>query len=112
MRSKQEIKKVWSEIKIDNVHGVKSHHMEENIGILLYNSFISLPGSNQTFEEKQGYFKPVFFKLGVATPRWVARKDSMGVAECFENSIKVLTRIHFKQMRKTHPDLTKLNVTP
>ena len=27
------------------------------IGILLYNSFIELPGSNQTFEEKQGHFK-------------------------------------------------------
>ena len=31
--------------------------MEDIIGILLYNSFIELPGSNQTFEEKQGYFK-------------------------------------------------------
>ena len=31
--------------------------MEDNIGILLYNSFIELPGSNQTFEEKQGHFK-------------------------------------------------------
>ena len=31
--------------------------MEHIIGILLYNSFIELPGSNQTFEERQGYFK-------------------------------------------------------
>ena len=31
--------------------------MEHTIGILLYNSFIELPGSNQTFEEKQGHFK-------------------------------------------------------
>ena len=31
--------------------------MEDIIGILLYNSFIELPGSNQTFKEKQGYFK-------------------------------------------------------
>ena len=30
--------------------------MEYIIGILLYNSFIELPGSNQTFEEKQGHF--------------------------------------------------------
>ena len=27
------------------------------IGILLYNSFIELPGSNQTFGEKQGHFQ-------------------------------------------------------
>ena len=32
--------------------------MEHIIGILLYNSFVELPGSNQTFEEKQGHFKP------------------------------------------------------
>ena len=31
--------------------------MEHIIGVLLYNSFIELPGSNQTFEEKQAYFK-------------------------------------------------------
>ena len=31
--------------------------MDDIIGILLYNSFIELPGSNQTFEENQGYFK-------------------------------------------------------
>ena len=31
--------------------------MEDIIGILLYNSFIELPGSNQTLEEKQGHFK-------------------------------------------------------
>ena len=31
--------------------------MEHIIGILLHNSFIELQGSNQTFEEKQGYFK-------------------------------------------------------
>ena len=33
--------------------------MEHIISILLYNSFIlvELPGSNQTFEEKQGHFK-------------------------------------------------------
>ena len=37
-------------------HCVKSHHMKDIIGILLYNSFIELPGSNQTFEEKQGHF--------------------------------------------------------
>ena len=28
----------------------------EHLGILLYKSFIELPG-NQTFEEKQGHFK-------------------------------------------------------
>ena len=31
--------------------------MEDIIGILLHNSFIELPGSNQTFEEMQGLFK-------------------------------------------------------
>ena len=31
--------------------------MEGIIGILLYNRFIELPESNQTFEEKQGHFK-------------------------------------------------------
>ena len=31
--------------------------MKHIIGILLYNSFIELPKSNQTFEEKQGHFK-------------------------------------------------------
>ena len=31
--------------------------MEDIIGILLYNSFIELSGSNQTFGEKQGHFK-------------------------------------------------------
>ena len=30
--------------------------MEDIIGILLYNSFTELPGSNQTFGEKQGLF--------------------------------------------------------
>ena len=30
--------------------------MEDIIGILLYNSFIELQGSNQTFGEKQGLF--------------------------------------------------------
>ena len=57
MRSQQGLEKVWGEIKINNIHCVKSHHMEDIIGILFYNSFIELPGSNQTFEEKQGYFK-------------------------------------------------------
>ena len=31
--------------------------MEDIIGILRYKSFVELPGSNQTFEEKQGHFK-------------------------------------------------------
>ena len=31
--------------------------MEHIIGILLYDSFIELPGSNQRFEEKQGHFQ-------------------------------------------------------
>ena len=31
--------------------------MEDIIAILLYNIFIELSGSNQTFEEKQGHFK-------------------------------------------------------
>ena len=31
--------------------------MEDIIGSLLDNSFIELPGSNQTFEKKQGHFK-------------------------------------------------------
>ena len=31
--------------------------MQYIIGILLYNSFVKLPGSNQTFGEKQGLFK-------------------------------------------------------
>ena len=31
--------------------------MEDIIGILLYNSFIELPGSKQTFVENQGHFK-------------------------------------------------------
>ena len=43
--------------------------MEHIIDILLYNSFMELPGSNQTFEEKQGDFKPVFLNLfGARTP--------------------------------------------
>ena len=31
--------------------------MRDIIDALLYISFIELPGSNQTFEKKQGYFK-------------------------------------------------------
>ena len=31
--------------------------MKVIIGILVYNGFIELPGSNQTFEEKQGHLK-------------------------------------------------------
>ena len=31
--------------------------MEDIVGILFYNSFIQLQGSNQTFEEKQENFK-------------------------------------------------------
>ena len=31
--------------------------MKDIIGILLYNSFIELPESNQTFEERQGQFQ-------------------------------------------------------
>ena len=31
--------------------------MEDIIGILFYDSFIELPGLNQTFGEKQGHFK-------------------------------------------------------
>ena len=31
--------------------------MEDIIGILLYNSFIEVPRSNQIFQETQGYFK-------------------------------------------------------
>ena len=31
--------------------------MEHIIRILLYNSFVEIPGLNQTFEEKQGHFK-------------------------------------------------------
>ena len=57
MRCQQGLEKVSGEIKINNGHCVKSHHMEHIIGILLYNSFIELPGSNQRFEEKQGHFK-------------------------------------------------------
>ena len=57
MRSQQGLEKVLGKIKINNVTVVKSHHMEHIIGILLYNSFIELPGSNQTIEEKQAHFK-------------------------------------------------------
>ena len=42
--------------------------MEDIIGILLYNGFIELPGSNQTFEEKQGHFL-------LARARQVGRKE-------------------------------------
>ena len=31
--------------------------MENIFGILLYNSFMELPGSTQTFERNQGHFK-------------------------------------------------------
>ena len=31
--------------------------MDDITGILLYNSFMELPGSNQTFGKKQGHFK-------------------------------------------------------
>ena len=42
--------------------------MKHIIGILLYNSFIKLPGSNQTFEEKQGH-------LLLARARQAGRKE-------------------------------------
>ena len=42
--------------------------MEHIIGILLYNSFIELPGSNQTFGEKQGLFS-------ISTARQAGRKE-------------------------------------
>ena len=42
--------------------------MEDIIGILFYNSFVELPASNQTFEEKQGYFK-------LPTARQAGRKE-------------------------------------
>ena len=56
MRSQQELEKVRGEIKINTDTICKLHHMEHIIGILLYNSFIELPGSNQAFEENQGLF--------------------------------------------------------
>ena len=42
--------------------------MEDIVDILLYNSFIYLPGSNQTFEEKQG-------KFSVPRARQAGRKE-------------------------------------
>ena len=38
--------------------------MEDIIGILLYNSFIELPESNQTFGKNQGLDSPRYVKQG------------------------------------------------
>ena len=39
--------------------------MEDIIGVLLYDSFIELPGSNQTFGKEQGLFdSPGYVKQG------------------------------------------------
>ena len=38
--------------------------MEDIIGILLYNSFIELPESNQTFGKNQGLDSPGYVKQG------------------------------------------------
>ena len=61
MRSQQELK---FEAKSKLTSKIKSHHMKHIIGILLYNSFIELLGSNQTFGEKQGFFTEGHFKQG------------------------------------------------
>ena len=42
--------------------------MDDIISILLYDSFIELPGSNHTFGEKQGHFK-------LSRARQVGRKE-------------------------------------
>ena len=42
--------------------------MEDIVGILLYNSVVELPGSNQTFEENQGLFS-------IARPGQAGRKE-------------------------------------
>ena len=42
--------------------------MDDIIGILLYNSLIEVPESNQTFEEKQGLFS-------VSRARQAGRKE-------------------------------------
>ena len=41
--------------------------MDDIIGALLYNGFLKLPGSNQTFEENQGLFS-------LPRPRQAGRK--------------------------------------
>ena len=56
MRSHQELE-VVSALNQNYRHCVKSHRMEHVVGILLYNSFIELPESNETFGEKQGLFQ-------------------------------------------------------
>ena len=53
MRSQQAHEKVWGEIKINNVTVFNRTTKKNIIGILLYNSFIEIPGSNQTFEENK-----------------------------------------------------------
>ena len=53
MRSHQELKKVWGEIKINNVIVLNRTTWK----ILLVFCFIKLLGSNQTFEDKQRQFK-------------------------------------------------------
>ena len=63
MRSQQGVEKVWGEIK-SNVTVLNRTSWK----ILLIFCFIELPGLNQTFEEKQGYFK-------LSRARWTKGKE-------------------------------------
>ena len=57
MHSQQGLKKVLEEIKKHKwLCQIAPHGIYCIIGILLYNSFIVLLGSNQIFGEKQGLF--------------------------------------------------------
>ena len=68
--------------------------MEHIIGILFYNIFIELPGSNQTFGEKQGTFNsPGHVKQGEKT---YYRMRSQGGLEKVYGEIKRKLRYCFK----------------
>ena len=56
MRSQEGLGKACGEIERKQRQYVKSHHMEDIVGILLHNTFIKLPGSNQKILEKKDSF--------------------------------------------------------
>ena len=64
--------------------------MKDIIGILLYNNFIELPESNQTFGEKQGVFK-------LPRARQAGRKEHAKPArtcECLRRNQKKTTSLY------------------
>ena len=51
----KDLRKFGAKSKLQR-HCVNSHHIEDVIGILLYNRFMELPGSNQTLGASQELF--------------------------------------------------------